>query len=361
MAGVRLRGQVRSMRTEHARSIRLLAVGVSSVGYLLMFSILVTRGVVTAGGDGGGDTLAYWTAGRNLLAGRPLYTAGVGFYAAYLYPPVLAQVFAPLSLLPFPAVVWIWRGVQLVCLRLAVGSWTAGGLLLLVWPPLMSEIDAGNVHLVIAAAVGMAIRGRPEGVVLAALTKFASLAALPLAFVTERRRLVAGTVGAGVIVIASVVAAPHAWLDYAQAMMTPLPSSPSWYNLGAALPLPLRLAAAGLTSVGAIRWPRLAAVSATLLLPILWVHGLSVLVAAIATPGAMAPSRQADRGTAQAGSDGPSGPCSHTLRAQAASPANIHGTNPARTAGLPASESHRVARGINLSAGRTASSRIDAA
>jgi hypothetical protein len=55
-----------------------------------------------AGGAGGADVFAYWTAGANVRAGEPVYGTGVGGYAAFLYLPPLAQLFTPLSLLPFP-------------------------------------------------------------------------------------------------------------------------------------------------------------------------------------------------------------------------------------------------------------------
>ena len=151
-----------------------------------------------------------------------MYGAAVGGYAAYLYPPVLAQIMAPLSLLPFPVFVWGWRLVQLACVRSVTGSWTWTGLALLVWPPLLAEIDACNVHLFIAAAVAMAIRSDGRAVVPVALTKFASLAAVPLAFVSDRRGLAVGTLLAVGIVAISFALSPSLWADYLQFLPTDL-------------------------------------------------------------------------------------------------------------------------------------------
>ena len=55
----------------HAPSIRLLSIGLAVIGYVLCATVLIEHGT-TPNGGGGGDTYAYWTAGGNLLAGRPV-------------------------------------------------------------------------------------------------------------------------------------------------------------------------------------------------------------------------------------------------------------------------------------------------
>jgi len=173
---------------------RLLFAGLSVVGYALSAEALLLHGILGSGGAGGGDVFAYWTSGRHVLDGEPLYGPGVGGYAAFLYPPPLAQLFAILAWLPFPVVVWGWRIVELVCVRIAVGSWRRVGIALLVWPPIIAELDAGNVHLLVAAAVAMVIRGDSRFLVPAALTKFASLAALPASLRRDPGGLARGVV-----------------------------------------------------------------------------------------------------------------------------------------------------------------------
>jgi len=274
-------------------TVRLALAGLSLIGYALCLQALLGHGILGSGGEGGGDVIAYWTAGRHVLDGTPVYGAGVGGTAAFLYPPPFAQLFSVLSLAPFPVAVWAWRAVEVVALRVAVGSWRNGGLVLLAWPPAISELDAGNVHLVIAAAVAMAIRGDSRALVRVALTKFASLAAVPLAIVTDRRGLLVGIVVAGAVVAASIAMAPAMWVDYLHFMTNPIPVRDSgWADLGASIPLQLRLGAAAVFAAAAIRWRRLAAVAVTLALPILWFQGLSTLVAAatpLTTPSVPAP------------------------------------------------------------------------
>ncbi len=265
------------------RGQAILLAGLSAIGFVMCLAILIDHGIFTAGGYGGGDVFAYYWAGTHLRLGEPLYGTAVGGYAAYLYPPVLAQLFVPLSLLPFPVVVWIWRGVELVGLRVAVGSWRNAGLALLLWPPAVSELDAANVHLLVAGAVGMAIRSDGSAIAPIALTKFASLAAVPLALARDRRGL---AIGAGValgVVAVSFVLAPELWVSYVQFL--PSATQPEgYYNIGNAVPLWLRFAIAGLCAIAALRLPRLAAVAATLAYPVLWLHGLSTLVAVAARP-----------------------------------------------------------------------------
>lgn len=263
-------------------TVRLALASISLIGFGVLFKALLDHGIFGFGGEGGGDIFAYWIAGQNVVSGAPVYGAGVGGYAAFLYPPIMAQAMAPLSLLPFPVAVWLWRAVELVCLRIAVGSWRASGIALLVWPPLLAEIDAGNVHLPIAAAVAMTIRGDARWPILAGLTKFASLAAVPLAWRVDRHGLFIGAGAAVLVVGASVALSPGLWWSF----LDFLPKVPrldgSDYNVGAGVPLLLRLAIAGLCAVLAMRWHALAALAATLALPILWFHGLSVLVAVVA-------------------------------------------------------------------------------
>jgi hypothetical protein len=264
-------------------TVRLGVFGVSVIGYLLCVRALLEHGIHGAGGAGAVDVLAYWTAGRHIIEGTPIYAAGVGGYAAFLYPPVLAQLFAPLAMLPFTVAVWAWRAFELACLRVAVGSWKAAGIALLVWPPVIAEIDAGNVHLPIAAAVAMTMRGDGRAVFPVAMSKFASLAALPLAWRTDRHGLRLGLGLALGVALASFAIAPDLWMAY-PGFIASAPSHESWYNIGASVPLGLRIVVAAALSLLAVRWARLLPVAAVLSMPVLWVHGLSVLVALAAKP-----------------------------------------------------------------------------
>jgi hypothetical protein len=262
---------------------RIGLIGLSVVGYVLCIKLLLEHGVAADGGLGALDVTAYWTAARHIRDGAPIYGPGVGGYTAFLYPPVLAQAFVPLSFLPATAAAWLWRLVEVACLRVTVGSWRNVGLALLLWPPIILELDAGNVHLVIAASVALAMRGDARAVAPAALTKFASIAAVPLGWVADRRGFLLGIGVAAAIVLVSVALGPDLWRAYATFLPSVPPTDAGWYDLGRGVPLVVRLAGAAAVAIAAVRWRRLAPVAATLALPVLWLHSLSVLVA-VATP-----------------------------------------------------------------------------
>ena len=189
---------------------------------------------------------------------------------------------------------WLWRGVELVALRVAVGSWRNAGLAMF-WLPVIAELDAGNVHLILAAAVAMAIRGDGRAVLPAALTKFASVAALPRAATRDLNGAVVGAILTAAICLVSLVLVAPLWIDYLSFIgQVPVLDS-GWYDLGAGIPLAFRMAFAGLLALAAVRWARLAAVATTLALPVLWFHGLSVLVAGVARPAAPASAMKQTR------------------------------------------------------------------
>jgi hypothetical protein len=242
---------------------RLLVWLAASVGYLFAARILLTWGLMGNGGQGGIDVVAYWQAGRHVAAGESVYTGIVGGLGAYLYPPPLAQLLAVPSALPFAVFAWGWRIFELTCLRVAVGSWRNAGLALLLWPPVITEIDAGNVHLLIAAAVAQVIRSDGRWVVPAALTKFASLAAVPLALRVDRRRFLVGVAAAFAIVAASFILAPDLWFSYLH-FATTLGEPDARLNIGRFVRLPVRLTGAIACAAAAVWRPRFAVVAVTL-------------------------------------------------------------------------------------------------
>ncbi len=276
--------RLRALRPLSPAGSELLASALAIMGFAYGFLVLIQQGILSSGGSGGIDTLAYWTAGSRILNGGELYGSGVGQMAAFLYPPLFAQAISAFSLLPFPVAVWMWRGVELLCLRVAVGSWRACGIVILIFPPVLAELHAGNVHLVIAAAVACAIRGEGRLLVPTVLTKFACLAALPAGLCRDPRGIALGTMVAGLAVSCSVAVAPALWFDYVHFLTAARPEAYGWYDIGASVPLSLRLGAAGVLALAATRWARLAAMAATLALPVLWFDGLSVAVAAVARP-----------------------------------------------------------------------------
>jgi hypothetical protein len=258
---------------------------VSLLGFAIAGEFLVGRGLFGHGGDGGVDVLAYWDAGRHALHGHALYgNGGVGGAGAYLYPPPLAQLLALPALAPFPVFAWTWRALQLLCLRSVVGSWRATGIALAVFPLLIEEIDAGNVHLMMAAVLAALLRGNARGVLPAgALTKFAPLAALPLALRVDARAVVRSGIVIAAICIASAAADHGAWLDWLRLLSHP-DSSQGAHHWGAlpSVPLGVRLALAAALGIAALRWRRFVVPAVVLAYPVVWYTSLSTLVALVA-------------------------------------------------------------------------------
>lgn len=252
--------------------------GLAVVGFVFLARTLLDQGIQGAGGRGGIDAAAYWAAASNARKGLPLYLIPWGDYMAFSYPPIVAQVLAPLSYLSLAAFTWVWRLAELLALRVATGSWTRAGIAILLIPPVLAELDAGNVHLFMAAACAWAMRGRSAGIAPAAILKFASVPLAPLGWVLDRRGLVFGAVAAAAAMAISYVANPVAWSDYLTYLQGSTPPH-IWYNLTETVPLPLRLGVALLLGLAATRWIRLAPVAVVLAYPAVWFHALSTLTA----------------------------------------------------------------------------------
>lgn len=263
------------------RGLELLGWGVALIGFVLLARILLVQGIVGAGGGGGIDAIAYWSAGKAVASGSSLYATAEGAFGAYAYPPPLAQLLAPFSSLPVAAFVWAWRAIELVSLRVAVGSWKRAGWALLL-PPVLAELDAGNVHLIMAAVCALVMRGSALPLGPSALFKFASLPLAPLGWVRDRRGLLRGITFAAVISLASVALAPDLWRQWV-AFLSTSTIPVGLHNVAEALPLPVRVGAAAILGVAALRWVRVAPLAVVLMYPVVWINALSTLVA-IAAP-----------------------------------------------------------------------------
>ncbi len=97
-----------------SRPLRITLVVAACVGVLVGTSTLVLH----LQADPLGDIRAYYDAGARLNAGLPLYPAGGDPDAPdfYRYPPLLAILFRPLALLPYPAAAVIWEMFLIGCL-----------------------------------------------------------------------------------------------------------------------------------------------------------------------------------------------------------------------------------------------------
>lgn len=281
------------------RGRHILFVGLGLVGYVYLARVLLFNGIQDAGGLGGIDAIAYWTAAGRVLRSEPLYVVGGFGFGAYQYPPLFAQVLAPVALLPMPAFVWLWRVLELVGLRLATGGWVRSGIAVLVFPPVVAEIDAGNVHLIMAGVVALAMRGVTAPIGPALFVKFGTWPLVPIAWQRDRRGLLIGVAGIAILVLVSIALSPAAWSDYLAFLSRHAEPAPG-YKFLESVPYVLRLAVAGAIGLAAVRWIRLAPIAVLLAYPVVWFHALSTLTAIAAPLGRL---QQMGSG-AQASGDG---------------------------------------------------------
>ena len=119
------------------------------------------------------DIRRYYEAGRRLNEGLPLYgLVSEDTTATYLNPPLLAILFRPLALLPFPVAAAIWELV--VAGSLALTIWRAGlnrrVLIVVCWLalPICWALVIGQVGIIITLLLSF---GTPAAVALAGTVK----------------------------------------------------------------------------------------------------------------------------------------------------------------------------------------------
>jgi hypothetical protein len=218
---------VRTYRLPLWRIANLLALG---------GVVFVAAGIALAGYKG--DAYIYWQA-SHLPA--DLYSGTWNRDAfSYVYPPIFAQLLVPLGLLPYSIFLALW-----VALETAALVWLAGPLLafaaILLYEPFQHEILTGNVNLMLAAAVVLAMR-YPGWWAFALLSKVTP--GVGLLYHALRREWHYLAIACGVtaaLVAASFLLAPGLWFEWIGRMGASL-SQPS--NPDELLPLSVRLVAA---------------------------------------------------------------------------------------------------------------------
>jgi hypothetical protein len=226
----------------------------------------------------GFDAYAYWAIDLADLYGRSFQnTSG---YGAFRYTPAIGQLFSIFGAVPWEVFFAGWFTAMVIALIWMTGR---NALLLVAFPPLALELYHANVHLFMAAAIVLGFRW-PATWAFVILTKVTpGIGLLWFAVRREWRSLAIALGVTAAIAAVSFVVAPHLWREYYLTMIDNL-----FFDRGRPypipIPLPVRLVVAAAVVVYGARTDRrwLVPVAATIALPIIWWHGLSMLVAALA-------------------------------------------------------------------------------
>jgi hypothetical protein len=247
--------------------VRLFLIGLGAVACAYYWYLLTT----SIGEPS--DAHWYWSANPDDLYPNPELLQGNG----YNYSPAFELVVGWGRLLPFEVFVAIWRAALLVAL-----VWLAGPLTLAVLftVPVASEINAGNIQILLAAAIVLGFR-KPAWwaatwafVLLTKVTPGVGL----LWFALRRRwRELAIALGVtAIIMLVTFLLWADRWLDWVRLLTAGSPAPVPPYNLPF---VPRLVAAIAIVVVGAWRgwrWP--VVVAATLALPAFYTISPSLLV-----------------------------------------------------------------------------------
>jgi hypothetical protein len=224
----------------------------------------------------GWDAHVYWST----LLANPYASSAAGAPGAYLYAPAFRQLIEPLTLLSWPAFHALWVALLIGLVVVLAGPFA---IFVLANPILIFELQAGNIGVLLAAAVVFGFR-YPATWAFVLLTKVTPGVGI-LWFLVRRewRNLVAVAVGTGVVVGVSLVLAPDLWAQWVHSLAQNAAIPDSHYSGGLGGPLWLR----GLVAVALVAWGALTdrrwtvPVAATLAIPLLAYINLSLLVAVV--------------------------------------------------------------------------------
>jgi len=215
------------------------------------------------------DVHAYWAADSANLYPHPEAGEKNGFN----YSPLFDTLVGPGRLLSFEAFVAIWRAILLVALVYLAGPFT---IFVLFTVPVASEINAGNIQILLALAIVVGFRW-PASWSLVLLTKVTpGIGLLWFALRRQWRALAIASGFTAALVAVSFLGRPGDWFDYF-ALWTGAPApavSPYYLSFWQRLPFALAFIVFG--AWRGYRWP--VVVGSTLALPVYYIISTSMLV-----------------------------------------------------------------------------------
>ena len=217
------------------------------------------------------DARAYWLADW----AHPYARSGEGELNAYLYSPAFLQLIAPLRALPYEWFRAAWVVLTAVTLMAITRHWL---LIAMLIPITLIELEVGNIHFLLAAAVYVGIR-HPAAWAFVLLTKVTPGIGLVWFLVRRAWRSLAIALGATAIITAvSFVMVPGHWIDWVESLVGN--AQQQWPYPLFPVPLAIRLVAAtALIAWGARTdraWTLL--VGTTLAIPTLWPANAAMII-----------------------------------------------------------------------------------
>lgn len=236
----------------------------------LVFAAGVAVGLVPPGTD---DEV-YWLSGHV----HPLYQLAY-VWPGFFYSPAFAQVLAPLTVLPLSIFAALWKLLLAAAVFYLVRRWAALAFLI---PFVTAEMMAGNVNLLIGAAIVLGFE-YPGAWAFVLLTKVSpGVGLIWFAARREWRQLAVALATTGAAAAISLLLAPDLWRAWVSVLVSnaQTASSPDALNVG---PIALRAAVAAAVAFWGARTDRRWAipVAATIALPVIYIGGLSVLLASV--------------------------------------------------------------------------------
>ncbi len=256
----RLRSYLRAptLPRDPAVILRLVSVAMTALGLALAIFLWVQL----QGGGNPADVHFYWAADPNNLYPHPELAENNG----YNYSPAFEIVVGWGRHLPFDVFVGIWRAVLLLTVVWLAGPYTVFVLFLV---PVASEVNAGNIQILLAAAVVAGFRW-PATWSFVLLTKVTpGIGLLWFALRREWRSLAIALAVTAVIAAISFIGAPQRWFDWLHLMTGGQAPAPSPYYWSFWQRLPIALAFVALGAWRGWRWT--VPVAATYALPVFYV------------------------------------------------------------------------------------------
>lgn len=198
--------------TSRERNRFIIVAVLAAVGGVLLAVIIATFWMTA------GDDLAYWIAGNRLATGVPIYAPPELAFEpfAYHYPPPLAQLLAPITLvLPALAYAVAYRSLMLLALWVLAGRRMVHMLAFIAFLPMAVAVRIENVEIFMALGIVLGLRRWPWLFTVAALVKVSpGLGIVYLALQRRWRDVGVSVLLGAVVVVVSYVAAPDLWREW---------------------------------------------------------------------------------------------------------------------------------------------------